>query len=87
MKLEDIFIPWKMTFLQSKSKWYYFRPEIIMKLLKQIIGYSLGSVFLAFLGYKFYKAVEHIEAANLIIWLACVIILILIFTIRRVLLD
>jgi len=58
-----------------------------MKLLKQIIGYTLGTVFLSFLAYKFYKSVEDMEAANLLIWVACVIVLILVFTIRRVLLD
>ncbi|MFT5166945.1 MAG: hypothetical protein ACI8P3_002177 [Saprospiraceae bacterium] len=58
-----------------------------MKVLKQIIGYTLGTVFLSFLGYKFYKAVEHMEAANLIIWFACVMLLFLFFGIRKILID
>jgi len=58
-----------------------------MKLLKQIIGYSLGTVFLSFLAYKFYNSVEDQEGASLIMWLACVILFILVLVIRKVLID
>ena len=58
-----------------------------MQLFKQIFGYTLLIVFVSFLAYKFYKTVEDMNGANLIMWLAGVIVLILIFVIRKVLAD
>lgn len=56
-----------------------------MQLFKSILGYTLFVAFVSFLMWKFYKSVEDMEAANLIMWLACVIVLLLIFVIRRIL--
>ena len=58
-----------------------------MNIFKKIIGYGGGVIFLSWLAYQFYKSIEEMESAGFIIWIACIILLIIIWAVRRILLD
>lgn len=52
-------------------------------MIKQIVGWILLIVFLSFLGNKFYDAVEDMEYASLIIFFACLVVLLIIYGVLK----